>query len=897
MEIFSNDKKEDAGFVINTNAEIIDKQKNTAPDLDIDNSTDLQELQTTSALNALKKRMTGSISSNSSVTNNVSSPELPSSKSNPAQNTSRLQEVITPNKVESTKGETDKNQPITTAEPKVSVNNLSSKKPLIEKVKRYTIDEHGNNAAENEAPLYQLESVAEILKNNSESALEELSKKYDISFDDLGKSQNKQPPIEPKFETVNTTANSLESKIKVDTITPTPAFERMVNDSATRESQELFESLFPSDVELETPDISVPHISDIDTHEVGITTENQSNTATIRFTPVSGNKGNTDHITISSVTKYIDLDDSVPEELPRQTETQLEQSDFEDFLPKNEYSDINSGKKLMLNLARQKRSGFLGSFVSALMLIALLIFLIPFVYDFIISNTKTAMFICTAFLGLSTLANIDMFTNFKNIAKKRCNFDVLAAICSISTLSLGITAALTDSDAYYIILLCAFILLVRAICKFKYVSAKALSLKQISNKNPKNALTLISDPATTFAMAKDSIDGDVLIAAHKKSDFIEDFSKHFDFHKTLFGKVSLLFIITLLVSLIGAIGAYFYYDSIFSAFYAASCITCIAAIPSAFFIDAIPFSSATKKLNLNLAMISGIYGAELIENSNAAVVRVDDIFPKGTITMHNMKVLSDNNIDQILLRAASLTAAIGSPLEPIFRDIAGTSDAYSMPNSDTIKYEKNLGISGWVDNEPLFIGNRSLMKAHGIEIPSLEVDKKILRKGYFPVYVATSNTACALIVIQYDVKPDVAKELNKITNLGIMLLVENCDPNVTEAMICDYFGLHEDSIKIMSNAGVHMYKNAEPDVLRCSAPAAYRGSGLNFIKIINCASGIKESNRLLTILYSIFAVLGAVYFIYAAFSGLMTMPEQTTVLLYVLGTFVLSIIGFLIRKP
>ena len=130
-----------------------------------------------------------------------------------------------------------------------------------------------------------------------------------------------------------------------------------------------------------------------------------------------------------------------------------------------------------------------------------------------------------------------------------------------------------------------------------------------------------------------------------------------------------------------------------------------------------------------------------------------------------------------------------------------------------------------------------------------------------------------------------------------MLLIENCDPNITEEMLCDYFGLYDDSVKIMTNAGIHMYKNLIPDTQSCSAPAAFRGSGLNFIKIVNCASGIIRCNRMLTVLYTLFAVFGALYFVNAAYSGLMDMPQQTTILLYALSTTVLSIIGFLIRKP
>jgi hypothetical protein len=133
--------------------------------------------------------------------------------------------------------------------------------------------------------------------------------------------------------------------------------------------------------------------------------------------------------------------------------------------------------------------------------------------------------------------------------------------------------------------------------------------------------------------------------------------------------------------------------------------------------------------------------------------------------------------------------------------------------------------------------------------------------------------------------------------MGVTLLINNCDPNITEEMLCDYFGLYKDLVKIMSNAGVHMLKNATGEVQDCSAPAAYKGSHLNTIRIINCASRIKSSNTILTIMYVLFAILGIMGSVYAAFSGFMTMPSQTTVLLYALGTTLLSIIGFLIRKP
>lgn len=764
-------------------------------------------------------------------------------------------------------------------------------KSLLEKLHRYTVDEQGHDLSKSTEPLYHLESVAEIIKNKSEDSIKNLSKKYDVFVDDLSKNKNRTSSSKPE-QPVDDNAEDASANI--------PDFEQMVVDSGKREKEQLYQNIFADDADVapsDKNDIDIPDISDIDNREFGVNSENSvADTATIRFTPIKDIKGNTDHIAISSITQHIEPDISVPD-TSGDYEAELEQSEFEKFKPKFEIENAADGKKLLRRLAIKRRSSFLCALGSIFAVVALSVFLIPSVFDFIIVNPKSAMLLCGSFLLFSTLCNCGMFADFAKIFSRKCSADVLASVAALLTLSLSVCAAFTDSNAYYTIFLCAIILMLRSILRFKSVSTVQGNLKQISNEREKNAVTLIGDSATTFAMAKNAIDGDVLAVAGKKTSFIQDFVKYSTFRTAFSFRLPIIFVLTVVLTLINGVAAYFYYRSIFEAFYCAASISVIVALPTLFFIDSLPLSSAAKKLNVKGAMIAGMHGAEKIESANAVVLSVKDIFPEGTVKMYSMKVLSDNNIDQTILKAASLTAAVNSPLEAIFNQIAGTNKSYSIPDSDTVKYEKRLGISGWVDNELLFIGNRSLMEAHGIAIPSIEVDKKILRRGYFPVYVATENTACALIVIQYDVNRDIAKQLRKTTNMGITVLVENSDPNINEEMICDYFGLYEDSVKIMTNAGIYMYKNATQFTEKCSAPAAFRGSGLNFIKIVNCASGIKKSNIILTVMYALFASLGAVYFIYASFSGLRAIPESLTVLVYELAVTVLSIIGFLIRKP
>ena len=876
MGFFSKRKNEDTGFIIlNTDDENtkISGEQNLAPHAmtpdEVSNlwvlGDDTPNTTQTSALDALKKRM------------NVSSESASEPKEEKQIKKEQEQSSTAPAKSSVTSNEEDK-------------------KSLVEKVKRYTIDEHGNDAAEVKEPLYKLESVAEILLNDSESAIKNLSQKYDIFIDDLA--QNKTTKKEQEKVVSNDTVLPKEEK-STYTKSATPTFEQMVNDATIRETQQIYDSLFQTEKAEIKQDIPVPDISDIDTYETGINNATTANTATIRFTPVKDVHGNTDHITVSSVTKHIDLGDVLYEDISSQSTGQnLEQSEFEKFVPKYEVTDKASGKTVMRRFAIKKRSSFISLFLSAISTIALLVFLIPPIFDFIIGNPKSAILTCVIFLLVSVLANISMFTDFKYLLQKRSGSDILTALCSVTTLLFSISATRNqEGNAYYIILLCSIILLVRSHRRFKNISQYCSNLKPILSNGPLKAVSLISDPSTTHAMVKNSIEGDALVAAGRQTNFANDYIKHIEFSRVLSGKCSLIFYCTLIFSAISALMAYFYYQSAYMAFYSAAVICCIISMPSLFFINSLPLSAASKKLNAKGAMIAGMHGAERIELTNAAVVNINDIFPSGTIKMYSMKVLSDNNIDDTILRAASLTAAVNSPLESIFKQIAGTNSSYTLPDSDTVKYEKNLGISGWVNNELLFIGNRSLMQAHGIAIPSLEIDKKILRKGYFPVYVATADTACALIVIQYNVKSDIAKNLRKVTDLGLTLLVENCDQNITEEMLCDYFGLYENSVKILSNAGVHMCKSTTMPVNECSAPAVYKGSNLNLIKIINCASMIKKSNKILTILYSVFAILGVMYFIYSAFSGFTTIPAPSTILAYELIIALLSIIGFLIRKP
>ncbi len=743
-------------------------------------------------------------------------------------------------------------------------------KTLLEKCKPFITDDNGKDASVNSAPLYKLESVAEILKNDSQKTIDKLAEKYDITVDYLGKF------VEEKAQEVEKIPEP--EKLQTEEIKIKAVFEKVQSSVPLAVSE--IESDFPN---------TTPSTSDFD------------NSSTITFTPVT-DKDEKPKIIVTSNTQSIDLTGEIApieKSFSAQTAEQvtLEKDEFDDFVPQDEIKTEADAKKYIRKFSVSKRRSFISVSFSVILTLVLSFMKLPFMSGLVLGQTKTVMIVFTALAGVVTLLNIDIFASFTKIFRKSSSPDICIAFATLFVLAYAVLGIIAGEIIHDMLLLLCILLSFRALSKFRKDSYMLSNLKQIASSTPKNAVKLIDDSAVTFAIAKNSIDGDTLIAAPQKCNRIGDFIKYSTFGTFLNGKLPTITIISLLLSLITGFAAASYYGEVFHGLYAAAVINCFTALPTLFFIKEFPLYSAAKKLNKSGGMIAGQMGASHIEIANALVLNSSDIFPAGTVTLHQMKVLSENNLDETILRAASLTECLKSPLAPIFKKIAGESNITSLPDSDTIKYEERMGISGWVDDKLLFIGNRTLMEAHGINVPDVEVDRKILRNGYFPIYVASADKICALLVVQYNVDGVVANELRRLSKIGVTILVNNTDPNITNEMICDYLGLYDDSVMIMSNAGYHMYKNATTPKEYCSCPACFRQGPINVAKIMNCANKIKRSNTLLTILYIISAILGIMIFAYSSFAGSGTIIGSTTVLLYSLVCTAISYLLYLTQKP
>lgn len=173
-----------------------------------------------------------------------------------------------------------------------------------------------------------------------------------------------------------------------------------------------------------------------------------------------------------------------------------------------------------------------------------------------------------------------------------------------------------------------------------------------------------------------------------------------------------------------------------------------------------------------------------------------DLFPRGTVTLSGIQTFSGGRIDRAILDATALAEAAGGPLNDLFSQIVKSRDDI-LPRVERSSYEDGAGVCGVVSGRDVLIGNRELLKKHGVAAPSPEYEGKYLRAGKVPLYLACGGALVAMFLVSYRSDRRRAKELRRLEYNGIGLAVRTRDPNVTPRLLASCFGLSEHSVVIL----------------------------------------------------------------------------------------------------
>ena len=177
-----------------------------------------------------------------------------------------------------------------------------------------------------------------------------------------------------------------------------------------------------------------------------------------------------------------------------------------------------------------------------------------------------------------------------------------------------------------------------------------------------------------------------------------------------------------------------------------------------------------------------------------------ELFPRGTVLLHGIKTFGKERIDRAILYAASVLIPSCETLSPVFLNvIQGKKDM--LYKTEDIVYEDRMGFSAWADGARVLIGNREMMAAHEIPMPSREYELQYTKtKKRDAIYLAVGGSLYAMFVVSYNLSTDVEASIRRLTDEGLFLVVRTNDFCITRQRISEVYGLPISSVSVLKKA-------------------------------------------------------------------------------------------------
>lgn len=557
---------------------------------------------------------------------------------------------------------------------------------------------------------------------------------------------------------------------------------------------------------------------------------------------------------------YSDYDDFDEEDVIAQPYYETNDPDLENV---DDYKDLNDAARLRTKLMGEIATGFAFTMLSFVATLLIAIFSLPFANSlggFTVGIINLLLLLATMFF------NISIFNDFKNLSKLKMGFDSCVAVASIVVLLQTVFSVFMYDQKFATIAGAAtFLMAVNSLVKNLRSRRILKGLEIIANSEKKRAVTAAGGvPAATISSG--AVDGDSIVLSGREVTNVKNYLKQCSYKSPFDLNVKYLFFASIaLAAVIGLVVGVF--TDFITGITVAALAMCAACPVCAIFTAEMPMYFSVTGLAKYNAMLAGFKGAYNLNLSNVIAIKTSDLFPDGSITLYDMKPLGQNEIGHSLMDAAAIAIAANSPIAPIFKNIIGAAVEDELPEVTGFQYEDKMGITGWIKEKTILIGNRNLMQGHNISVPPATVDQKILKAGYFPVYIAVDGVPCLLFIVKYEADETIKKELQRVCDTGMTIVVYPEDPNATDMMLCDYFGLPNDAVKVMRHNGRVAYEKATAPTDSTSAPACYGKSICGLFAAVSSAINMKNTISTLTVLYIIAAVLGVVTLLYFTVIG------------------------------
>lgn len=155
---------------------------------------------------------------------------------------------------------------------------------------------------------------------------------------------------------------------------------------------------------------------------------------------------------------------------------------------------------------------------------------------------------------------------------------------------------------------------------------------------------------------------------------------------------------------------------------------------------------------------------------------------------------------EIFTLAAGLEAGSEHPLAQAILDAAGAR-GLSIPPATQFDAVAGQGVSGTVAGRIVWVGNRQLLDAHGIDTtPLLAEADRLASVGQTPVLVAVDGQPAGILAIADPLKPDSAAAIARLRALGLRVVLLTGDHAATAQAVAAQVGIETVFAQVLPTA-------------------------------------------------------------------------------------------------
>lgn len=463
------------------------------------------------------------------------------------------------------------------------------------------------------------------------------------------------------------------------------------------------------------------------------------------------------------------------------------------------------------------------------------------------SQPATYLFVNTLLgLGAAFASYTVLSSGFAKLFSLKADCDSVSAVTITSSLLLSMIsiASITDTNlvrdgiVHEYVPLGIGVLIFNTVGKLLILDRTQRNFKYVSGDSEHYAMFMINSQDEAEVFTRGALTDFPQLTTMRKTEMLSDFMKisYSADSSDRFCRIFLPIILaaSLLIGLIAAATGKSAYGtgSVFvglSAF--VGCLSLCSCFSMMLVVN-LPMHKASKKYREMQGAMIGFDSIDEFSDTNSVMVDASLLFPKGSVTLSNLKIFSDTRIDEAIVEAASLASQSGSIMKNMFYDIIAGKTEMLNPVESYI-YEDSMGLCGWINNKRVLLGNRKLMNNHSIEgLPSPAKEKEYTGGSRIPVYLSISGELSAMFIIEATPMPEVVNALHELERNHIKVILRTVDSAITVDRMAEMFDISPDTLKLIPFSAHSDFEKTTSYVPKQSATLACSGRFAAFAALI-----------------------------------------------------------------